>query len=65
MLSLGHRVQRSNLLSGEAHSHDLHRLSTTTWPTTSATLQLFDVVSDLGLVRPFLDLLIGDHEQIV
>lgn len=65
MLSLGDRVQRSNLLSGEAHRHNLHRLRASTRPTTSATLQLFDVITGLGLVRPFLNLLFGDHEKIV
>ena len=65
VISLGDRVESSNLLSGEAHSHNLHRLSTATRPATSATLQLFDVITGLGLGRPFLNLLFGTHEQIV
>lgn len=65
MLSLSHRVQRRNLLSSEAHGHYLHRLCTTPGPTTSATLQLFDVVASFGLVSPLLDLLIVNHGQIV
>ena len=65
MLSLGHFIQCRYLLSGEAHSNDLHRLSTATGATASTTLQFRWVITSFGLVGPLLDLLVTDHKQIV
>jgi len=63
VLTLGDGVDRSELVSGEPHRYDLHRLGATAGPAPSAALHLFDVVSSFGLVGPLLDLLLANHAQ--
>lgn len=63
MHSLGQPVQRCDLFGSEAHGNDLHRLSTATGTTATATLQFLDVLTSFGLVCPCLDLPVSDHKE--
>lgn len=71
MFPLGVGVQRYDLFGCESDSDDLHGSSPPPAGTSSsATLQVLDVIPSLGLVRPLLDLLVRHllvthHDKIV
>ena len=65
MLPLSDLIQGLDLGGGESHGDDLHRLGTAAGPAPAATLQRLDVESALCLMRPFLDLLLRHHAEIV
>jgi hypothetical protein len=63
--AVSRRVQRPELIGGQADRYDLHRLSPTTGTPTATTLQLLDVVACFGFVSPLLNLFLTHHPQIV
>ncbi len=65
MLPLGQSVQGFELFGSETDGNDLHRLGAPPLSTSSATLQLIDVVARFGLIRPLLNLLGSTHKKIV
>lgn len=65
MVSLSDNIEGSDLLRSEANRYDLHRFGAATGAAAAAAPQLLDVVPNLGLVCPLLNLLVADHEQIV
>ena len=61
MFPFGQVVQGGELVRGQTHGHNLHRLGPASRTTTPATLEFLNVVSGFGLVRPVRDLLLAHH----
>ncbi len=61
----GCRVEGVEFVGGQPYCHDLHGCGSTTRAPAHPTLEFVDVIADLGLVGPLLDLPLAHHPKIV